>query len=281
VKSNRADRRGAARLAGVSMAVWIASWAIGAHHVNSVAAEGQIAFTMLSLAAFNAGLLWVLYLAVEPYGRRFWPDGLVGWTRLFSGRVRDPRIGRELLIGCALGGGLILVDVGRAIAPVVVGRAPGIPSIGSEVGALDGFSRMFLVWTQQTNSSLQSALVIVMVFVGLRLLVRRTWIAVAIGLVVVSAAAGNNMPYGGMAWLDAFMQLAAVGLITLGIFRYGLLVTAVMMLVDNIPTAVPLATGGASWAALPGNLSLALVVALACFGYYAARAGQPLFGHLD
>jgi hypothetical protein len=35
------------------------------------------------------------------------------------------------------------------------------------------------------------------------------------------------------------------------------------------------------WAALPGNLSIALVIALACFGFYAARAGQPLFGNLE
>ena len=32
---------------------------------------------------------------------------------------------------------------------------------------------------------------------------------------------------------------------------------------------------------MPGNLSIALVVALACFGFYAARAGQPLFGKLE
>jgi hypothetical protein len=32
---------------------------------------------------------------------------------------------------------------------------------------------------------------------------------------------------------------------------------------------------------MPGTLSLALVVALACFGFYAARAGQPLLGKLD
>jgi len=36
-----------------------------------------------------------------------------------------------------------------------------------------------------------------------------------------------------------------------------------------------------SWASMPGTLSLALVVALACFGFYAARAGQPLLGKLD
>ena len=41
-------------------------------------------------------LLWSLYLALEPYGRRFWPDGLLGWTRLFSGlRARSAHRTRD------------------------------------------------------------------------------------------------------------------------------------------------------------------------------------------
>ncbi|PYQ75659.1 MAG: hypothetical protein DMG04_06460 [Acidobacteria bacterium] len=38
---------------------------------------------------------------------------------------------------------------------------------------------------------------------------------------------------------------------------------------------------GPAWASWPGNLSMAPVAALACFGFYAARAGQPLFGDFD
>jgi hypothetical protein len=103
------------------------------------------------------------------------------------------------------------------------------------------------------------------------------WIAVTIGLLIVSALAGQNMAPGGVLWLDALAQVAAIALITVGIFRYGLLVTTVMMLVDNIPTAVPVTPYAVSWAAVPGNVSIALVIALACFGYYASRAGQALF----
>jgi hypothetical protein len=45
------------------------------------------------------------------------PDGLLGWTRLFSGHVRDPRIGRDILIGSVLGGVLMILDVLRGIGP--------------------------------------------------------------------------------------------------------------------------------------------------------------------
>ena len=92
--------------------------------------------------------------------------------------------------------------------------------------------------------------------------------------------AANAHP-GDVLWLYALSQAFAVGLATFAMFRYGLLVTAVMLVVDNIPSAVPIAPSAASWVAMPGNLSMALVITLACFGFYAARAGQPLFGKLE
>jgi hypothetical protein len=117
--------------------------------------------------------------------------------------------------------------------------------------------------------------------VGLRLLVRRTWIAAVIGLLVVTAAATQGIPPSDVLWLYALGQFLAIALITFAIFRFGLLVTTVLILVDNIASGIPIVTHGPSWAALPGNLSIALVGALACFGFYAARAGQPLFGKLQ
>ncbi len=118
-----------------------------------------------------------------------------------------------------------------------------------------------------------------MMFVGLRLVVRRTWIAVVVGLLVLTASVTNNVHPGDVLWLYALGQLLTIGVVTIAIFRFGLLVTAVMILVDNIPSAAPIVTGGSAWAAMPGNLSIALVVALASFGFYAARGGQPLFGN--
>jgi hypothetical protein len=46
---------------------------------------------------------WLYYLALEPYVRRYWPNVLIAWTRATDGRLRDPLIGRELLVGCAVG----------------------------------------------------------------------------------------------------------------------------------------------------------------------------------
>src|SRR5437870_3095440 len=40
-------------------------------------------------------------ITVEPFVRRRWPQMLISWTRLLSGRFNDPMVGRDILIGAA------------------------------------------------------------------------------------------------------------------------------------------------------------------------------------
>ncbi len=46
---------------------------------------------------------WLYYLAIEPYVRHVWPRMLIGLIRVLSGRLRDPAVGREVLIGLTAG----------------------------------------------------------------------------------------------------------------------------------------------------------------------------------
>ena len=48
-------------------------------------------------------LLWTVYLALEPFVRRHWPQVLVSWTNVLSGRFSDPVVGRDVLFGVGLG----------------------------------------------------------------------------------------------------------------------------------------------------------------------------------
>src|SRR5262249_51389140 len=174
-----------------------------------------------------------------------------------------------------------ILDLARFLLPYVLRYPPGLPNSGGDVSTLTGPGALALNWASQVYSSIQTAFVVVLVFVGLRLIVRRTWIAVVVGVLLVTAAVMQSVPTGGVVWIHGLIQLATISLITFAIFRFGLLVTAVMIVVDNIPSGVPIVIGGPAWASLPGNLSIALVIALVCFGFYAARAGQPLFGKLQ
>ena len=280
LRMNRADRRGAGRLAIGYMIVQGIGWIFGNHHSSNVEMETQAFFKMTALAAFNGGGLWVLYLAVEPYGRRFWPDGLLGWSRLLSGRVLDPRVGHDVLVGCALGAAYLTIDLLHFVGPPVAGIASGLPGLGPDANTLVSPGLLVLELMQQIYNSIQSALLIVLVLVALRLVVRRTWIAVVLGVAIVSIASSNSVTVSGNLAIDALFAVAGIGLVTFAIFRFGLLATIVAMLVDNVPSAIPVVLRS-PWASPAGYAALGLVAVMCAFGFYAARAGQPLFGNLD
>jgi hypothetical protein len=102
LKAQRADRRGATRLALFVMLGYAVMWLISAHHVPDVQQEVSLFLRNFGGVLIDASVLCITYLALEPYVRRFWPDGILGWTRLLSGYLRDPRVGRDVLTGCVI-----------------------------------------------------------------------------------------------------------------------------------------------------------------------------------
>ena len=59
---------------------------------------------------FVPAFVWLLYIALEPHLRRVWPETMIGWSRLLAGSVRDPLVGRDVLVG-------VLVAIGDGIDP--------------------------------------------------------------------------------------------------------------------------------------------------------------------
>lgn len=58
---------------------------------------------MAIVGLISGALVWLAYLALEPYVRRHWPRGLIAWTRLLDGGWRDALVGRDLLAGVLVG----------------------------------------------------------------------------------------------------------------------------------------------------------------------------------
>ena len=75
---------------------------------------------MLVWTAFT----WLTYIAVEPPIRRLWPQMLFSLARLLAGRVRDPLVGRDVLIGVL--GGIVFVGTLIVRFQIFDGRAPDI-----------------------------------------------------------------------------------------------------------------------------------------------------------
>jgi serine/threonine-protein kinase len=166
LRRGRADRRGAFRLASFMFLILMSTWIIGPH-VSSGFDEQQRFFARAGIALFVAGVMYLLYLGLEPFMRRLWPEMLVGWTRVLSGRLRDPLIGRDALVGVAAGAALALL----ALMPFVTAPWTGTPMPTPNLEALSplwGPRGTLIALLQAINNGLQNTLINVFAFAGFR-----------------------------------------------------------------------------------------------------------------
>jgi tRNA A-37 threonylcarbamoyl transferase component Bud32 len=269
---NRADLRGAARLAIAVTIALLVSGVLTAHQV------GTAVFGALGSATRFGSVVWLLYLAIEPYARRLWPDALLGWTRLLSGRVFDSRIGRDVLIGLSFAAVGLMLELFRLL-PLALGRTEIVPPFGNALTTLTGPLLLLARWVVSFSFALQISLIAAMVFVVLRLFLKQPWMVLAAGIAVLVLVRDSESILSGN-WFDMMSAILSTALVSYAVYRHGLLVLTVALFVRNVVLNVPLTLSGGVWWATPSNLTLALLVAMAAFGYYAARAGQPLFGRV-
>lgn len=127
----RGDRRGAFRVAAFAFSCLMLYWLFRTPHAASPPAEWALLAEGLGRALYPAAVLWVLYMALEPYVRRRWPRTLLSWTRVLAGRFRDPLVGRDLMAGALLAnlifGCLILGRAGIAAGATRASPARAAP----------------------------------------------------------------------------------------------------------------------------------------------------------
>lgn len=102
MRQGRADFRGALRFALWLAALQALLWIFAFQHHASPARELTLLGQFLYQAVGIVFRFWLAYLAVEPYVRRYWPHVMIAWTRALDGRLRDPLLGRALLLGCTV-----------------------------------------------------------------------------------------------------------------------------------------------------------------------------------
>ena len=145
LRAGRGDRRGAFRLSALIFVTMCGVVLREAH----VASLGEVTLVIMALAwaLLVASCCWVGYLAAEPYVRRRWPRVLVSWVRVLAGRVRDPLVGRDVLIGCVGGTMLAVLGFGGILVPGWFGFAPELVP-ADIIGVAYGLQRVtaVLVW---------------------------------------------------------------------------------------------------------------------------------------
>ena len=275
LRASRGDRRGAIRIGATVILLQVAMWVLGAHHVAS-SAEGWVFIVgFINAVGMGAGF-WIVYIALEPFARRRWPEMLISWTRAISGRWRDPLVGRDLLIGALVGTalGLILGPI-RVLLPLKLG-IPGVPPHPLDVTTptTPGLAVAWLISALVFSSFWVLGLVFLLALA--RLLVRRGWLA---GLLVTLLYAANYVGGYGLA-VTIPLALVSVAILVATTVRFGVLAAVAMETCRRIFGYRIYSSDPSHWIFYAGMIAVGALIVLAFWAAKTALAGRPLFGDM-
>jgi hypothetical protein len=261
LRRGRGDTEGARRLAALGAVIGLLGFGL----LNEPRAflPPMVLFSV-AISLFFVIFYGVAYLALEPLVRRLWPHALVSWTRLMSGRLRDPLVGRDVLIGTVAGVGLAMVDVGAGAAH------PEFPWWDADL--LLGGWRVAGYVLRALGPGVLFVLVYLLCLALLRLLLRRTWLAATAAIGVVSLLTAG----GGFTTPHAVALGLANGLLLIGMLvGRGLLATVVLFTVDNLLASSVMTTRLTAWYADSAVAAILVTLAFTAWGAWAALERHP------
>jgi serine/threonine protein kinase len=273
VRSGRGDRRGAARLALVAFSLmWMASF-LFAHHVPTIS-EFRVFWIATGWGLISAAIAWVLYIALEPHVRKRWPSSLISWSRLLAGQMRDPVVGRDLLVGILTGVFWAVASSVASMIPGWLGKAPLPLNFLLDYVIFTGLRITMADILLNVLLFVFFALIFFFIFFLIRLVLRKEWVAalVTILLVALPSVLGNHPV------LDPIQQMFLWGIALLILTRIGLFAIVVALCLFNILQAYPLTAHWSAWYAEPTIFVFSFILAAAIFGFYTSTAGKQLFG---
>jgi len=201
---------------------------------------------------------------------------LVSWARLVAGRLRDPILGRDVLIGASVGAALELL----AVAAQVAERGLGFPIPPAQL------SPNLLQTLMSTPSVL--AFVCLALFVGLL----RTTTGYTILLVFRFVLRSNRLAvlatflfffltfldFGSKAlWMDALVWLLNLTVLLWVYVRFGYVASAVNMSVLFIADGLAWTLDFSSWVAPQAVLAWGIMAVMLGYGFVTAVGGRSLF----
>jgi predicted Ser/Thr protein kinase len=272
LRLGRGDRKGAFRLALFVFTLEMLVYLFDAHHTWT-STEFDLFFEHLKSGLLGALFLWMLYIALEPYVRRRWPDGIIGWTRLLAGGFRDPLVGRDILIGSVFGALLILNNFMADLVPRWLGLPPANPFIDEQ--KVLGMRHFMLEFAGLFTSSFFLSFILLFLLVLFVIILRRKWLAGLVTWVVFALLL--TLAFGDVPIVSRMFALTGALLFVGVLARYGLLAVIACGFVFHSWVFFPLTTKLNAWWAADFIPVLIIYSALVIYAFHTSLAGQPLF----
>ena len=267
----RTDRKGALRVGAATFVLGALAWAGSVHPVTSAQMVDLFWYAAGSLV-LRAGILWLVYLGIEPAVRAHYPHSIVTWNRLLAGRWLDARVWTDVLIGAALGGGIWIAAEALTIHPDTLFATQNLSFLlgarhwwGSHAGVLAG--------------ALNSGLLVFALICGLRRLFRYDLLAALLGAVFLTLLESPNYQQTpGMLVVSLAVYVAIYTCLAYVLMRIGLIATISLVFVINSIDAIWLGLDWTAWYAPYGIATLALLLGIAGFAFWRSLGGRDLLG---
>ena len=196
---------------------------------------------------------------------------MVSWTRILTGRSKDPVVKTHLLIGVLFG---VLWSLFTAIAIAIIRGQPGASLEEISTDALLGFTHVASAFVSILPSAALSVMVFFFLLFLVRVLVRRERLAAIVFVAVFTVMATLASPNPLLALPFNLVQFTGLAFV---LTRFGIVSTFVGVVVSNLLIGFPLTTDMSAWYAGPAIFAVALIAAAAVYAFRGAIAGRPFF----
>ena len=181
-------------------------------------------------------------------------------------------VGRDILFGVALGIVWLLVFDLRSIPE----DAPGsiaFPGLFSTEGLMGGREALG-AWIREWPQSIQTTLIFFFVLFGLKVLLRKEWIAALVFVAIFALPRSLTSTYPAV---EVPTQIIVYGIAVLIVLRFGFVSLGCAIFTIDLMANVPFSADFSVWYMTTSIVALVSVVALAGWGFYHSLGGEPLW----
>ncbi len=152
---------------------------------------------------------------------------------------------------------------------------PDLPVHASEFLALQSVSASLSQLFAHAGNAVNTSLFIIIGFLLLRFVLRRTWAAVIVSVAITAVVWGPGWPY--LGWLT---MLVSFSLWFFLFFRYGWVTVVVYIFIGDTLNSFPLTVDASAWYAHATYLATAVVMAVTLYGFHFSLGGRAALGDL-
>ncbi len=270
LRKQRGDRRGAIRLAVFFASVQMLLWLTRSHILPSIGTFAMFLVAMCT-SVFYGVLMWTVYIALEPYVRRRWPQTLIASSTVFAGRVRDAVVGRDVLVGAAVGSAVLLL--GGLIDFWMRRSGTWAPEV-TKPEAMMGVRATLGLTLQVVPHAIRETLFFFFLIFLLRVVLRNEWAAAA-GFAVCLSVLSLASPVHPI--LIASVNFFALFAMAFLVLRWGVLAFATAHLFSGLYNCLPATMRADAWYFTSALFVLAILLGLAGWAFKTSLGNRALW----